>query len=201
MEKIIRKGGKGLIGSRLNNFLIDYFKWVIALTVFLILASGTFFVILPKYSLVEKKIEAANQTLKAKEIKLTQYLKNLNELNENFKAVSSDELSKINVILPDKPGVEDLYSQIEKLVKNNGLLISSLNIPPIETVSASEIAPDDNREAKKVRINLNVVGADYTSFKNLLRTLENNLRLMDVESVTFSPKEKNVSLDFTTYYF
>jgi Tfp pilus assembly protein PilO len=202
MEKIIRKSEKGrFFGSKLNNFLIDYFKWLVTLLMVVILSVGFFFIIWPKYKQVTKKIEAAGRTLEIKRQQLTSYLKGLNELNDNFKNVSSADLSKVDEILPTADGTEDLYTQLEVIVKNNGLILTSLNIAAPEE---SGITGDDEsvvRQVKQIKITMSVSGVNYGSLKGLLRSLENNLRLMDVKQVTFAPAEETVALELITFYF
>lgn len=201
MEKIIKKNEtRRFFGSRLNNFLIDYFKWLVTFLVVAILAVGLFFLILPKYKQVTKKIEAAENTLEIKRLQLIAYLDGLNELNDNFKSVSPSDLSKVDEILPSAAASEDLYTHLEAIVKNNGLMLTSLNVAaPEESTLAGEESAD--KEVKEIKVTMTVEGVSYGSLKALLRSLESNLRLMDVKQVTFAPAEETVALELVTYYF
>lgn len=203
MEKISKNpGGKKILSRKINNLLIDYFKWIIVFLVLVTLASGTFWIILPKYRQVRKKIEAANESLKLEYLKLSAYLKNLNSLNDTYKSVSQGELGKIGILLPDRPDAEDLMAQIEALAKNNGLILTSLQVVP-ETRAAAADAADktsENKQVKKIRITMNLSAIDYVALRNFLKVLESNLRLMDVKQLTFSPGGRSAALDILTYY-
>ena len=52
-----------------------------------------------------------------------------------------------------------------------------------------------------INLNLEVTAIDYTGFKNLLRTLENNLRLFDITELSFIPDENAASFVLSTYYY
>ena len=121
------------------------------------------------------------------------------------------EIKKIDYILKPKDVPEELFSQVEAIVKKNGLLLKSLKIE-----SGGEESKDSSQkvsrtteektevalppEIGKTKATLEVLGVDYFGLKSLLASMENNLMLMDVASVNFAPEGNSVQLVFYTYY-
>ena len=56
-----------------------------------------------------------------------------------------------------------------------------------------------NLGLREVNIALNLSGGDYVALKNFLVDLENNLRLMDVVSLNYSPEAGSNILNIRTY--
>ena len=136
------------------------------------------------------------------------YLEKLRELKTIYGEVGAADIEKIKKILPESSGEEQLLSQLERIILKNGLILTSLRVEKKEeikgragvgqeTVQQGEILP---KEIGKLKIAMDIVGTDYAGIKHILRALENNLRIIDIVKLSFSPRENKTSLEAAAYY-
>ena len=188
-----------------------YFKILPLALIIIILILGYFILIKPKYNKIRNEIET---TIRQKEDNYQTYegyFNKLNDLKRAYNKIDTNNLQKINYLLPSEPEAEEILVQLESIVLRNGLLLSSVRLdwekaePQGESRKPAALGENSEegemlQEIGRVRATLGVTGADYTALKNLLKTLENNLRLIDVESIVFSPDEDTVTLTMSFYY-
>lgn len=169
--------------------IIDsYFKWFAMILAIIIFLIGYFFIILPEQ--LDLKNRANLNILESEYLEFRRELTKLSELGDAYIDIKSENIDKIESILPAKPDIEELMRQMEVIVLQNGLFLSSLQI--------SEGSKDGN--IGKVNITISVTGADYEAFKSLLYTIETNLRLLDIEQLNFSPGSKSTTFRLVAYY-
>lgn len=195
----------------LNAFLIRYFKWLIILLAAAIVAGGYFFLIQPKYKKLKEEIKSFSEDKRNEYYDRQKYLNKLKELKAAYKQAKPEDMNKMKVILPEKEGKEELMSQLEAVVLKNGLLLSSLQLekekeeakdrPAIEMAKAEKGGEEAlPKEIGRIKIEMEIMGTDYRGFKNILYTLENNLRLIDITKVGFAPEEGKTAIQAFTYY-
>lgn len=141
------------------------------------------FLIFPQISRVK------NLSLKIKEIKTNLSQKNdlLNKIDEKIAEYNklTQKIQKINLAFPSQKQKAELIVQLESLTKETGLALKSINF--------NESKKGEEKGAYRVlNISLSLSGT-YQAFKNFLVSLEKNIRLMDVQSVSFSSPEKVVA--------
>jgi len=206
-----KNGKEEQAGQKINILLVRYFKWLIAFLVLVVFILGYFFLLKPKYEEIAKLTGDGQLSKEQEYLERREYLDKLKNLVAVFQSVKSSEIKKIDYILKPKDVPEELFSQVEAIVKKNGLLLKSLKIE-----SGGEESKDSSRkvsrtteektevalppEIGKTKATLEVLGVDYFGLKSLLVSIENNLRLMDVVNVDFSPEGNSVQLVFYTYY-
>lgn len=126
-------------------------------------------------------------------------MEKLNQLYEE----NQENLEKVNYILPSGLDMPNLIVQLEALVFGGGLILEE-----IEFSRTKDILDQDKVQEldyKILTISLKLIGT-YPSFENFLKTLEENMRLMDVVSIDFSSQSEesfelfNFSLQIKTYY-
>ena len=202
---------EGQTRQKINVLLIEYFKWLIAFLVLVVLALGYFFLLKPEYEEVVQSAKSGQLNKEQEYLERREYLGKLKNLVAVFQSVKPSEIKKIDYILKPKDVPEELFSQVEAIVKKNGLLLKSLKIE-----SGGEESKDSSQkvsrtteektevalppEIGKTKATLEVLGVDYFGLKSLLASMENNLMLMDVASVNFAPEGNSVQLVFYTYY-
>jgi len=160
---------------------------VIALVV-IILGGGYMFLVNPAKKVVREGVFYAVR--EAEFLALKRELNELNEFSKIYEDINSENIIKINKFLPPKSEIEELMKQMEVIVSQNGFFLTSLNLE--DRGGESEIG--------QVSILMNVVGPDYTGFKSLLYTIESNLRLLDITSLTFDPVSKSAVINIIAYY-
>lgn len=124
---------------------------------------------------------------------------------------NGEVLEKTSYILPSNQDIPNLIVQLEALAFENGLVLEELTISVSEermvgrvqeTRSQEEEAPKDY---ETLGVNFKLIG-DYLAFKNFLKAVEENIRLMDINSVNFSAESGeglqifNFDISLTTYY-
>ena len=113
-------------------------------------------------------------------------------------------------ILPVQLDKENLLAEIEAICLANNLLIKSSDVvvePSSADNNTSESASsststntDLSGHLRSAIINLELSGRDYINFKKLLKTIENNLHLMDIEKLEYLPGKNQIILNIKIYY-
>ena len=116
------------------------------------------------------------QSVWQKKLSETQDLsKKLETLRKKYNSMIT-ESEKIAQAIPLKEDLPGLLVQLEELTSQNGLILDNVNF--------STEAADTRKTAASVKslaVNLSLSGGQ-TSFKDFLKAIENNLRIMDVSS-------------------
>ncbi len=185
------------IKNQINIFFNFYFKIILVLIVSLFLFAGYLFIVLPKYKQISFDIEAGGRKENLEYLNRQKYYNQLKKLQAEYLKINVSDINKVNIMLPDKKDIESLLPEIEGIILKNGLLLTSIQV---ENMGGAPTDKGISQEIKKIKININVVGTDYVGFKNLLKAIENNLRLMDINNLSFDPTGNTTSLDITTYY-
>jgi len=191
--------------SNVAKFIAKYFSWLILIIFLVILAFGFFVLIFSKYN--EIIFEAKANDIKYNEDyseKNKKELEDLDNLISAYKNIKPSYIDKINKIIPQLEIKEKILTQIESLVISNGLLLKSVSIELVDDQLKNKNAEDQNKEPEKIKkykISLNILGVNYNNLKNVLKVFESNLRLMDVQSVSFSTDKDEVSIELYTYIF
>ncbi|MDP3043153.1 MAG: hypothetical protein Q8N21_02010 [bacterium] len=204
--------------QKVNSFLIKYFNLLAIALAAIILIVGFFLLIKPKYNKISREIRLSNESSESKYNAAFDHLARLNKLKTEYEKISPEGIKKIEIMLPSEKFYEEQFVQLESIVLKNGLLLTSMQISPEGLISGKESAavakarnnqPEKNKAAEaglpeevtKIKIAMNVAGVDYLSLKNLLYALENNLQLMDITNLSFSPDQKGATFEMLAYYF
>ena len=192
--------------------LSKYFSLLVIIIVGIIIIFGYFFIIKPKYEKNKIKnkeaIENTVNVINAKKI----YLSELNKYIRLYNNISKKQKDKISDILPDDSNLNSLYTKIDNLMSKNGFVLTSLNIfnkSNIKTARTRRLSnnnDDRNKDDKilsgvgEINLLIDVDDVDYKRAKRLLKIIENNLRLMDVKKISFSPEGGSAKLEISIYY-
>lgn len=197
--------------NTLNLFLDNYFNALMAgaLILFLVLAYLVF--LGPKFRAVKAAIQANIKEQENLYAEQQKKLANLQSIVELYKKISQADLQKFNGVLPDIYVRERLFGELEEIIGRGGWMITGVKIirpeedakpAPLAEAGAAVPGPaTPNKKVGSINLELSVGAIDYAGFKNLLRILENNLRLFDVTDVNFSPADNTATIILTTYYY
>lgn len=193
--------------NSLNLFLNSYFNIIIVFVVIFVMLVSYFLIIKPKFdetvSSIKLNLEGQQKIYLSQQAKLS----SLRTIASLYKKISTDDLKKFNGVLPDSYVKERLFGELEEIVKQNGFALNSVTIQNEEEKKTSDneagtaLAANTSEKLGKINLELSVGSINYTGFKNLLRTMENNLRLFDITSVSFSPGGNSATIVLTTYYY
>lgn len=204
------KNKKADIAKSLNIFLIQYFH---VLTIFIIgvfVVLSFFFLLKPKYDNIQRRNEISNENKKNEKEALQAYDKKLDGYINSYNKISDSDKEKINKLLPSEDKKELLFVRFEELTKKWGLLMPNLNISVEEVAGVDDTTKTTSAKIKKtsalpkgigiVSISVDVVGLNYEDFKDFISVIENNLRIMSIDNLSYSNENKSLSLNIRTFF-
>lgn len=172
----------------------------------IILTYSYFFIIKPKYDETLMAIEITTEQQQKLYAEQQKKLNNLKIISDLYKKITQVDLKKFNGVLPDNYVKERLFGEFEEIINKNGYILNSVSLDAEkEADGASDqtasTTPEQTGKIGKINFQLAISAVDYQGFKNLLKLLENNLRLFDVSNVSFSAGGNTTNLTLTTYYY
>lgn len=197
-----------------NVFLNKYFNLILSFLLLIFFAFMYVLVIGPKYNAAKTIIKENLVTQKLLYNQQQKKFDTLKVIADIYGRVSAEELLKFNSVLPYRYKQEQLFGEFEEIARNNGWILRSVSLdyPDEDMVSGAPtpvipVASIDgafygsaNPNVGQVSISLAIEGVDYQGVKKLLSVLEKNLRLLDVEQISFSGAS-TVNVQLVTYYY
>ncbi|PLX25752.1 hypothetical protein C0580_01595 [Candidatus Parcubacteria bacterium] len=220
--------------SEILVFMNRYFLVIIAVIIIGLLGVGYFFLLSPKIDNI-KELEKETTDIEERRLLNENLLDKIKELENKYDDIIADrenQLSELMKIIPDDPQVAELFIMTERLAKQRGFELQSINISEgadgevAASVEEAEAAMDEegvqmqahSLKSTVIHISLSYEAdpdaeteegkeaeTPYQVFKNYLVDLENNLRLMDIQSVSFGSLDPDAEaltfgFDIITYY-
>jgi len=164
-------------------------KQVLAIIAITILLVGSLFVYLkmisPAYGrLSEEEIKRQEKETQIK--LLNQYKAKFDNLISRYENLGSN-LQTINLALPIKSDPATILATLDAMAKKNGLTIGTLTFKEIEPSSQEKTATSTlNLPPHTLQVTFDLLGS-YESFKNFIKDLESEIRLMDISDLKFQP--------------
>lgn len=169
--------------------IVANFKLFIFVVPIAILAVGYVYFLKPKYEKVQiaggLTLKTLNDSFKVK----MEYLDNLKNLEKSYNNLSPEEKEKLKQTLPFEEDLPNLFVHFEKLVKESGFSLGSIKFIP----------GTEEGKVKTLNIELGLDDGNYQSLKSFLVKLERDVKIIDVEAVSFSAS--GYSLKLKTYFF
>jgi Tfp pilus assembly protein PilO len=199
--------------NKIFSFISKYFKFILGAVIALLLFVSVYFMLLPKYRQISDEgyldYEQKKQMLQVKKDELSE----LKKLKEELAQITSIEKERLSKILPTEKELPDIFLQMESLAMESGLKVSRVAIKDVNN-KQSVVSKDESGKkntAKQlsgiqtITISLSVEGdTTYESLKVLLDNIEDNMRIIDLDSLSFVPSlekdEGAFSLNLNTYY-
>jgi len=200
--------------NNLNLFLNNYFNIILAAALVLFLFFAYLVFLGPKFSATQAAISANTEEKQLLYETTQKRLASLKAISEIYKKISPADMQKFNSVLADSYVRERLFGELEEIIGRGGWLVSDIIISQEEVKkTAAPIVTENgvitpasspvlnNKKVGTISLQLNISSIDYPGFKNMLRLLENNLRLFDVTNVEFSPASDSAVITIITYYY
>lgn len=150
--------------------------------------------------------------------------KDRDQLVETINSLSQEDLTRISQAIPQGPKAADLMVLMENLTTSHSMVLNRIDLAGFTSLKTGEVSgavpqqprpgalpslkPKSNVSIKDFPLTMNVNGT-YETFKTFLRDLEHNLRIIDVEDLSFTAPggatgSKSSTVDFSikakTYY-
>ncbi len=177
-------------------------RLIITIVSFLASIALVIFVIWPLISSVMESRAEIQEREEQKEA-LQELVVKTQELTQEYQAMS-EEVNKFFLALPDQKEVSYLLVQFENLAISNGLLLESvkfgqeggeqeeLGMGMTGMNNAAAGGSTQTRSFASGTVNISVNGS-YAAFKGYLADLEKNIRVMDVEKISFTQQKGDQS--------
>jgi Tfp pilus assembly protein PilO len=169
------------------------FKTIIAI-IFLITAIAIFFIWSQPVFQEIKDLQAQKASFDeilstAKQIQETR-----DALLSQYNAISQENLDRLNKILPSQPGSIKYIIEINNILGKNGMVLKSIDIK--ENAESGQVSFGEEKQPFEVLpVSIKATGS-YKSFYSFLKDLDNNLRLTDINALSFSSGGTSDQYDF-----
>lgn len=152
-------------------------------------------------ALQTRRVELDAAIVQAKELG-----KRINELNQLYNAISSEEKDKLDQLLPDHVNNIQLIIDVNGIAKRNGMGIKNIKVTTSEDKEASNSSSRQlsakNQALGTMLLSFSVTGS-YTAYKNFLADMASSLRIIDISSTSFNTDDKgiyNYNIELRTYW-
>ncbi|MBX4205142.1 MAG: type 4a pilus biogenesis protein PilO [Candidatus Doudnabacteria bacterium] len=156
-----------------------------------------YFAVWPKwndYSAAKLQLDAALDQEKSLQVARDQMNAFLTEYRTH-----TEEAKRLNQSLPlSSSEMHNVLNNLDTLTRSSGLTLGVLSF--VDAPQADDLGAPPH-SIRPVQISLNGSGS-YAAIKNFLISLESNLRLIDINSITLNEAENSMifTMTFTTYY-
>lgn len=203
-----------LLKQKINAFLMDYFNHLTWAAAFIILFVSLFFFVYPQYKRIVKDNETADKNLQAEYETKYNYLNAVRNLKESYRLVGVENKQKIEAMVPASNEVSNLIPEIESIVARNGAILDSIKIEADDSKSRPEARVEVSEKQEppegifgqlpqgvnRIKIEVNLSSVNYSVLKNIIKTFESNLRLLDIAKIDYSVNENKAILIIYAYY-
>lgn len=124
----------------------------------------------------------------------------LQTLLGKYNNLDQEKKDKIYHILPTHEARENLLVELKQISTENGMIIDSIDF--YKPLPFQSIEQDQSQRTilayKVLEIALKTNGS-YESFKNFLKSIENNLRILDVDSIKLGANRREDNPNFFSF--
>lgn len=192
------------IQVKLAQFVVYNFFWITFTILLLVGGSFGYFVLFPKYQVYSIQKNTELPQLEQQLADTQSRLEQISRDQVDFTRIRNNpELQKLLHMLPTNQEVSDLFVEFDTMVREEKFKIVNLSISEDLSTDGAGYESDLPENVHRLQIQVSLAGTGYDSLKRLIRMLETNLRLMDVNSLSFVPNFNGTTLYsfmITTYY-
>lgn len=180
------------------------------LTVLIFLTVGFILVINPKISEIRSFGIFNLQRTREQRDDVAESLRLTRSVVGSYNAINMQDSEKLQSVLPTSADLPAMFIQVEALALGAGLRLNNVSFTTASTVrSGTKTTKVDEKEIpsglQQMQVNFTVSGGHgYASLKNFLGTLESSVRLLNVQSLTYSPvqtgEEETYTITALSYY-
>lgn len=197
--------------NELYSFVDKNFSYLVAACIVVVVFLFTYFLIVPTWKEIR---DVSVLELEQKQDRLTEMQKFLSELKtmrDKYTQIDYNDIQRLETVLPKGFNKQKLFLQLEELVTQKGLTVSSIAF--IEHLAAassstsrrnSQTVTDSSASTggvEQVDISLTVQGVStYDSFKEFLTSIESFGPMLTLASVDYPVSSTALSITLTTYY-
>ena len=190
------------------NIFANFFNWFVILICVIVLASGYWWLLKPKYDVVVND-EAYKQQEKIYQDKIA-YLKKLTAVKNVYNNITDEDKKKIDAIISAGEDFEslkiDILKEITYLGKLHNVAIESFELTALDNSQdrfiniGSENKSVDSNNLQIIIVSFVMKDVEYVTLKKILTRFEESLRFIDVTKLSYNPDSKQADIELFTYY-
>jgi hypothetical protein len=191
------------------NIFANFFNWFVVLICIIVLASGYWWLLKPKYDVVVND-EAYKQQEKIYQDKIT-YLKKLNEVKNVYNTITDQEKEKIDAIISAREDIDslkiDILKEISDLGKLNDVQMEGFELTPLDNSQDRFVSIANNKLSSIAGDDLQIIvvsfvikEVEYDQLKRILIRFEKSLRFMDITKFSYNPDVKQANIELYAYH-
>ena len=169
--------------------------------IFIVIAIGAFIVFGSPLNSQVKKLKADIQEYQKALSNSSELEKTRDDLLAVYNKITNEEKDRLNAFLPNNANNIELVLEIQQIARDHDMPLSDIKFDPIGINESSSLPKNSEQNSTLANpalilpygiFNLEfAVEGDYETFKAFLKDLEDNLRLINVKSITFSSPAGN----------
>lgn len=192
-----------LVPEEFKFALYNYFWIVNLLVIIAIFSVGFLFFLMPKYIEISNGAQAKqlNEELESN----SKYFQELKAIGKMYEAVNRKDIDRINKIVNYTNEKASLISEFNAITNKYGASVIP-EIQVMEPAFSPEALSSNKRsgelwKAKKItKTRLTITNVSYNNLINVIKIMENNLRIMDIVKVDYNPQDNGTAiLEVLTY--
>lgn len=155
----------------------------VAIVLIVLTGAVTVFFTVPQWEAIQAGRTAVGE-LEALSAELIELAARRDELTDAYNRIPEADLLKLQAVAPAERGTAEALTDFEALAIQNNIALDQIDFVAGEKSAVALGAPGP-RPYAAVPVNISL-RANYESFRNFLTALEYNLRLFEVEEITFA---------------
>jgi Tfp pilus assembly protein PilO len=112
------------------------------------------------------------------------------DILSKYNSVTKEDMEKLNKLIPSAANAIDLVVITENMAKNSGLILKNIDVKKPEDKQKATF-DDKKSSVGNILVTMKVTGS-YKSFVSFLENLEKNLRLVEIERLSFVAGETDL---------
>jgi len=154
--------------------------------ILIILSAGLFFTFTDAEYLKVKELRASNQQYSEAIANSKNLIKIRDGLLEQYNTIPVQDMDRVTKLLPNNIDNVRLIIDINSLTSRFGAPVRNVKLDSVQTIDKKPVLDiDDGKPYRSGTISFSL-STNYKTFIQILRELENSLRILDIESVKFS---------------
>jgi Tfp pilus assembly protein PilO len=143
-----------------------------------------------------QRLRAQQSILQSIAVNANEVIDTRNQLLSRYNAISLGDQARLDALLPSAVSEETLLDLLQELSIRHGLLLKTISVRKTEIKNPLVII-SQSKPYDEVIFEISVAGT-YQSFRGFLASVEQNARLVEVDSITFSAGEAD-SFEFSIH--
>jgi hypothetical protein len=173
-----------------------------------VLVVGGLWVLYPKYDSIRSNGILSYDSKKLALQNRNEHLSQINNMLKLYHELDKNDVDTANLVLPGESQIPELFVMMDQLGRDMDLRVSRIAFSGQgQTVATASpgiaTTPATGGQLKRLGITLGLDygdGISYGRFKEILSTLEQNIRIMDLNNVSYDASQQAITLNLNTYY-